>query len=126
MPEPFAWMAAPAYAERAVPPLRLATQSAPCSVRAMAVKALDDAGIAWTETFIGGGVATLGAAIAAGLGVAALSRRVAPQGTVDVGPRLGLPALPAPQLAVFSRVAEGRAKTAIRSLTAAFRATATP
>ena len=60
----------------------------------MAVHALDAAGIPWTEVFVGGGVATIGAAISAGLAIGALVRRVAPAGSVDLGPRLGLPKLP--------------------------------
>src|SRR5450756_2016187 len=89
--EPFGWMAAPDFHRPPGEPLRLATQAEPCSVRAMAVAALDAAGIPWTEVFVGGGVATIGAAISAGLAVAALARRVAPADTMDLGPRLGLP-----------------------------------
>ncbi len=56
-------------------PLRLATQPAPCSVRSMAVDALDGAGVARTEVFVGDGISTVGAAISAGLAIAALGRR---------------------------------------------------
>ena len=72
------WMAAPDFHRLPGEPLRLATQAEPCSVRAMAVDALDAAGVPWTEVFVGGGLATIGAAISAGLAVAALARRVAP------------------------------------------------
>jgi DNA-binding transcriptional LysR family regulator len=66
--EQFGWMAAPDFTPRAGEPLRLATQTEPCSVRGMALAALNEAGIAWTEVFVGGGTATIGAAVSAGLG----------------------------------------------------------
>jgi DNA-binding transcriptional LysR family regulator len=120
--EQFGWMAAPEFLHRAGEKLRLATQAEPCSVRTMAVGALDTAGIPWTEVFVGGGVATIGAAISAGLAVAALARRVAPNGTIDCGPRLGLPALPAREVSLHSRVPDAQARRALRTLGAAFKA----
>jgi DNA-binding transcriptional LysR family regulator len=122
--EDFGWMAAPDFNHRPGEPLRLAAQAEPCSVRAMAIGALDTAGIPWTEVFVGGGVATIGAAISAGLAVAALARRVAPPGTVDLGPRLGLPRLPSREVMLYSRVSDSRARGALRTLGAAFKATA--
>ena len=123
MAEPFGWMAAPDFVVRAGEPLPLATQAEPCSVRAFAVGALERAGIPWREAFVGGGVATIGAAIAAGLAVAALGRRVAPAGTVAVGPRLGLPPLPERDGMIHARVADAQARAALRSLCAAIRGT---
>ncbi|SDT07219.1 LysR family transcriptional regulator [Bradyrhizobium canariense] len=122
--EEFGWMAAPDFNHEPGQPLRLATQAEPCSVRAMAIGALDAAGVSWTEVFVGGGVATIGAAISAGLAVAALARRVAPAGTVDLGPRLGLPRLPAREVILHSRVSDSRGRGALRALGAAFKATA--
>ncbi|MDB5631203.1 MAG: LysR family transcriptional regulator [Tardiphaga sp.] len=122
--EDFGWMAAPDFNHQPGEPLRLATQAEPCSVRAMAIGALDAAGIPWTEVFVGGGVATIGAAISAGLAIAALVRRVAPVGSVDLGPRLGLPKLPAGQVMLYSSLTDARARGALRTLGAAFRATA--
>jgi DNA-binding transcriptional LysR family regulator len=121
--EDFGWMAAPDFHHQPGEPLRLATQAEPCSVRAMAIGALDAAGISWTEVFVGGGVATIGAAISAGLAVAALARRVAPPGAVDLGARLGLPRLPAREVTLHSRVSDARARAALRTLGAAFKAT---
>ncbi len=121
--ERFGWIAAPEFEYRPGEPLRLATQVDPCSVRAMAVKTLDDAGIPWTEVFVGGGVMTIGAAVSAGLAVAALARRVAPPGTIDVGPQLGLPPLPARELILCSSATDRRSRTALKALGAAFRAT---
>ncbi|CAM2282977.1 LysR family transcriptional regulator [Ralstonia mannitolilytica] len=115
MEEPFGWMAAPDFTRHAGEPIRLAMQSESCRVRQMAVAALDQAGIAWQEVFIGGGVATVGAAAAAGLAVAALSRRVGP---------LGLPPLPARSVVLHSRLADTVATKALRTFASALRATA--
>ena len=123
--ERFGWMAAPAFHRSPGEPLRLATQAEPCSVRAMAVAALDAAGVPWTEVFVGGGVATIGAAISAGLAVAALARRVAPPDTIDIGARLGLPPLPSREVILYSKKSDARPRRALRTLGAAFAATLT-
>ncbi|RQV12340.1 LysR family transcriptional regulator [Burkholderia cenocepacia] len=119
--ESFGWMAAADFEYHPPQPLRLATQAEPCSVRRMAVDALDEAGVAWTEVFVGGGVATIGAAVSAGLAVAALGHRVAPAGTVDVGMRYGLPPLPARDVVLHSNLTDARARQALRTLGAALR-----
>jgi DNA-binding transcriptional LysR family regulator len=122
--EEFGWIAAPDFNHPPGKPLRLATQAEPCSVRAMAVGALDAAGIPWTEVFVGGGVATIGAAISAGLAIGALVRRVAPAGSVDLGPSLGLPKLPNCDVILYSNLTDAGARGALRTLGAAFRANA--
>ena len=76
----------------------------------------------WTEIFVGGGVSAVAAAVMAGLGVAALAPRMLPFGAMDVGPRLGLPALPRLPVLLHTRVKSGRAKEALAALSAAFRA----
>jgi DNA-binding transcriptional LysR family regulator len=121
--EPFAWMAAPDFYRPTNEPLRLATQAEPCGVRAMAIVALDAAGIPWSEVFVGGGVATIGAALSAGLAVAALARRVAPSDTVDSGARLGLPPLPSREVMLYAKLSDTRTRRALRTLGAAFAAT---
>lgn len=119
--EPFVWFAAPGWQHRAGEPLPLATLAEPCGVRAMAGQALDAAGIAWAEVFVGGGVAAVAAAVMAGLGVAALAPRMLPLGAVDVGARLGLPALPRLPVLLHSRTQDGRPRDALTALSAAFR-----
>lgn len=119
--ETFGWMGTPDFEHHAGEPLRIATQPEPCSVRAMAVRALDASGIAWREAFVGGGVNTIGAAVSAGLGVAALGRRVAPRGTVDLSARLGLPPLPARDVVRYTSLRDPQANGALQALTAALR-----
>lgn len=122
--EAFGWMATPDFEHRDGTPLRLATQAEPCSVRSMAIGALDQAGVPWTEVFVGGGATTIGAAVSAGLAVAALGRRVAPAGTIDIGPRLRLPALPQREVVIYASATDAQAKSALRSLGAAIYSTA--
>jgi len=119
--EQFGWFAAPGWQHRAGEPLPLATLAEPCGVRAMAGQLLDAAGQPWKEIFCGGGVAAVTAAVMAGLGVAALAPRMLPFGAVDVGPRLGLPALPRLPVLLHSRVKSGRPHHALGALAAAFR-----
>ncbi len=122
--ETFGWMAAPDFEHHPGQPLRLATQAEPCSVRSMAIDALNAAGIAWTEVFVGGGVATTGAAVLAGLAAAALSRRVAPPGTIDVGARFELPPLPSRDVVLHSNITDRRTKSSLKTLAATIRAAA--
>src|SRR3979411_3212934 len=76
----FGWFAAKRFRGRGGEPLRLATLAPPCGVRAIAVRALDKAGIAWNETFVGGGVTAVAAAALAGLAGGPLARPLAPAG----------------------------------------------
>jgi DNA-binding transcriptional LysR family regulator len=117
----FGWFAAPTYVHRPGEPLRLAMVSSQCGVRALAVRALDAAHLPWVETFVGGGVAAVAAAVIAGFAVAPLARRVAPAGAVDIGPSLSLPELAPSEVVLYSRVSDPRLSGAVRALAAAFR-----
>ncbi|WP_336486343.1 LysR family transcriptional regulator [Methylobacterium nigriterrae] len=119
--ERLGWFAAPGWRHRPDEPLRLATLAAPCGVRAAATRALDEAGIAWTEVFVGGGVMAVGAAVSAGLAVAALAGRVAPAGAVEVGAELGLPVLPLSEVVLHTRLNDARSREALRIVATAFR-----
>ncbi|MDJ0950540.1 MAG: LysR family transcriptional regulator [Alphaproteobacteria bacterium] len=119
--EKFGWYAAPSWQHRVGEPLPVATMPEPCGVRVIAGQLLDEAGVPWTEVFVGGGVAAVSAAVMAGLGVSALARRMLPFGAVDVGPKLGLPDLPRLPVILHSRVEDGRPRDALAALSAAFR-----
>ncbi|MGF6874398.1 LysR family transcriptional regulator [Paraburkholderia sp. MM5477-R1] len=114
--EPLGWLATPTWLPRVGEPLALALLSPPCNVREVALRTLTAAGIAWQEVFVGGGVAAVGAAVAAGLAVSPLARRVAPRGLIDVGARLSLPALPESRVTLHSRVREARSAETLRLL----------
>ncbi|WP_299481428.1 LysR family transcriptional regulator [uncultured Roseibium sp.] len=119
--ERFGWFAAHGWQHRANEPLPVATMPEPCGVRIMSGKLLDDAGIAWTEVFTGGGVTAVSAAVMAGMGVAALARRMLPFGAIEVGPKLGLPALPSLPIVLHTRVNAGRPNDAVNALSAALK-----
>ncbi len=117
----FGWFAAPRFSWRRGEPLKLATLAPPCGVRAIALRALDKAGIGWSERFVGGGVTAVAAAALAGLALAPLARRIAPAGLIDMGPALGLPRLGTSRVMLHSRVSDPARRAALRALSATFR-----
>jgi DNA-binding transcriptional LysR family regulator len=117
----FGWFAAPRPKWRRGESLRLATLAPPCGVRVSAVRALEKAGIEWSEAFVGGGVTAVIAAALAGLAVAPLARRIAPNGMVDIGPASGLPQLGSSKVMLHSKVSEPLKLAALRTLAATFR-----
>ena len=117
----FGWFASPRLRWRRGERMRLATLAPPCGVRAIAVRALDKAGVEWSEAFIGGGVTAVVAAALAGLAVAPLARRIAPPGTVDIGPTHGLPRIGTSKVFLHSRVGDPAKLAALRALAATFR-----
>jgi DNA-binding transcriptional LysR family regulator len=119
--ERFGWFAAPTWQHSPGAPLRMATMAAPCGVRHLATRALDEARIDWTEVFVGGGVMAVGAAVSAGLGVAALAHRVAPTGAVEVSEQYGLPPLPVSEVVLYSRISDVRSRETLRALSTTFR-----
>ncbi|HJR72404.1 MAG TPA: LysR family transcriptional regulator [Luteimonas sp.] len=118
--ESFSWFAAIGWKLPVGVPLPLATQGESCRVRGAAVRALDRAGVAWEEMFIGKGAAIVGAAAAAGLAVAVLAKRAAPSGTVDVGAAFSLPPIPAQDVMLYSALNDRRSRDALRVLALAF------
>ena len=120
--EKYSWFASQKWRHNEGEPLPIATMPEPCGVRSLAGELLDGAGIEWREVFVGGGVTAVSAAVVAGMGVSALSRRMLPLGAVDVGPRLGLPELPALPVILHTRVKDGRLSGALNALASAFKA----
>ena len=119
--ETFSWFAAVGWEPHANQPLPLATQGESCRIRAVAIRALDKAGIQWSEVFVGKGAAILGAAAAGGLAVALLAQRAAPSGTVDIGESLSLPPIPPQDVMLYTTLSDRRSREALRVLTLAFR-----
>lgn len=103
-------------------PLPLLTLGAPCGVRAQAIRALEDAGIAWRESLLAGSCALLVAAARAGLGIAPMGRLAAGD-LPDLGPELGLPALKPMELMLLGRQHDAAMAAALRAIAAGVRAT---
>ncbi len=115
------WFAAPDLVRQPDAPVPLVSLVAECRMRRHSMDTLDRAGIAWREAFVGGGMAAVAAAVQVGLGVSPLATRIAPAGTVGVGPAWGLPSLSGSQVVLRSNVATPRAGAFVRELAAAFR-----
>ncbi|WP_336814469.1 LysR family transcriptional regulator [Bosea sp. MMO-172] len=115
------WFAAPGLVRQADAPVPLVSLVAECRLRQHSMDTLDRAGISWREAFVGGGMAAVAAAVQVGLGVSPLAARIAPAGTVDIGPAWGLPPLGGSQVVLRSNVATPRAGAFVRELAAAFR-----
>ncbi|MBR0874725.1 LysR family transcriptional regulator [Bradyrhizobium tropiciagri] len=120
----FGWFAAKRFVWPRGDALPLATLAPPCGVRALAVRALDKAGIGWTESFVGGGVTAVVAAAQAGLAVAPLVRRIAPPDLIDIGPAHKLPRLGSSKVMLHSKVSDPAKLAALRTLAATFRSVA--
>jgi DNA-binding transcriptional LysR family regulator len=119
--EHFGWFATPDFEHRAGEPLRLAASSPTCAIRNLTNRALDDAGIAWTEVFLGCGTFAVAEAVSAGLATSVFSCRLAPPGTLEVSRRFGLPALPSSEIILLSTLSDAKSRAALRTLAAAFR-----
>jgi DNA-binding transcriptional LysR family regulator len=117
----FSWFASKRFVWPRGDALQLATLAPPCGVRAIAVRALDRAGIPWSEAFVGGGVTAVTAAALAGLAVAPLARRIAPPGLVDIGATHKLPKLGSAKVMLHSKVSDPAKLAALRTLAATFR-----
>lgn len=118
--EKFGWFAANGWQHQPGEQLPLVTMPEPCGVRSLACRLLEDAGIAWTEVFVGGGVTAVSAAVMARLGVAALAQRMLPAGVVNVGAQLELPDLPYLPVVLHTRETDDRARDALKTLSIAF------
>jgi DNA-binding transcriptional LysR family regulator len=120
-PEHFGWFATSNFVHQAGQPLRLAASSPSCGIRNIANQALDTAGIAWTEVFLGCGSFVVAEAVQAGLAAAVFSCRLAPPGTVEISQRFGLPALPSSEIVLLSTLSDARSRAMLEELAKAFR-----
>ena len=120
-PDHFGWFATPDFIHRAGEPFRLAASSPSCGILNTATHALDAAGLAWTETFLGCGAFAVAEAVSAGLAISVFSCRVAPPGTIEVSKKFGLPALPPSEIMLLSTLSDSRSRAALKTLASAFR-----
>jgi DNA-binding transcriptional LysR family regulator len=120
-PEHFGWFATPDFVHRSGEPLRLAASSPSCGIRNVVNRALDAAGIEWTEVFLGCGSFAVAEAVAAGLATSVFPWRLAPEGTIEVSRRFDLPAIPSSEILLLSTLTDPKSRDALRTLAAAFR-----
>jgi DNA-binding transcriptional LysR family regulator len=84
-------------------PLPLIVSPSPCIYRSRAIAALDDAGIAWTVTYMSQSLAGTLAAARAGLGVTVLPSDMLPPDIIPLPHAIGLPELADAEIALMSR-----------------------
>lgn len=95
-------------------PVPLVTYGEPCTYHRLATSTLKLAGMQWEDVFTGPSVASLGNAVSLGLGVMAVTRRVATAVGLTVWEDAPLPRLPDLHCGVFVR--EGTARAAYEQL----------
>ncbi|MGV1987729.1 LysR family transcriptional regulator [Agrobacterium sp. 22-221-1] len=117
--ESFGWYCSADFDLPSNLPVPLVLQPEPCNLRAMALRALEAADIAWREVFVGTGATAVGAAAEAGIGVALLARSVAPAGLREVREGL-LPELSKLDVVMISAVTGDHANAVLRRITRAF------
>ncbi|MEK9969894.1 MAG: LysR substrate-binding domain-containing protein [Ferrovibrio sp.] len=120
------WFAAPGFSWSPAEALPLLALASPCTVRAAAIKALDGAKIRWSESYTGGGVVALTAAVQAGLGIAVLGRRASLPGMMELTRKQRLPDLPETAIVLQSRVSDPVLSRALREIASAIRADQAP
>src|SRR5882672_5270715 len=86
-----------------IDPLPLVMFSSKCRFRPIALEALQKAGRTWEIVYVGGSLNFVQTGVEADLGFSVLSPLSLTQGIVIVGNSSGLPALPAADLAIYSR-----------------------
>lgn len=112
----FGWFADARFCRRASEPIPLATHPPGCNMRAMAITALEEAGIAWRESFIGVSAASLRSAVVAGFGVAALSIGASHDGLAELGAQMDLPPLSQREIVLLSQISSHRARQGLASV----------
>ncbi|RXF75666.1 LysR family transcriptional regulator [Hansschlegelia zhihuaiae] len=118
--DPLGWRGAAGLELAPDAPVGLATLGAPCGVRAAAIRALEQAGRPWRESFVAGSCSSLLAGAALGLGIAPMGE-AGSDGAPDIGPALGLPPLPPSPVALLARARSPETGAAIRALAAGVR-----
>jgi DNA-binding transcriptional LysR family regulator len=111
---PMAWIGLKGYRRREDEPVRLAVFDPPCMFRNAAATALDAKGIPWTVAFTSPSLASLWAAVIAGLGVTVRTPHGIPAQLATAGTEAGLPPLPKVTLSLFDRGAGTRSLAADR------------
>jgi DNA-binding transcriptional LysR family regulator len=117
----FGWFATPHFVYRKGEPLRLASSSPSCRIRNVGTRALDDAGISWSEVILGCGSFAVVEAVAAGLAASILPHSLAPAGTIEVSQKFGLPSVQSSEIVLLSALSDRKSREVVNALAEAFR-----
>jgi DNA-binding transcriptional LysR family regulator len=99
---PMAWIGRADFRRRDDEPVSLAVFDPPCAFRTAAAAALDRAGIGWGVSFTSPSLASLWAAVDAGLGITVRTPTGKPPHLAVIGRAAGLPDLPRVHLALHA------------------------
>jgi DNA-binding transcriptional LysR family regulator len=97
------WVASPQLRQSKAAPLSLALLPVGCSIRSLALAALDKQHRSWRAVYCGPSVLGLQSAVAAGMAVSCLTTSAILPEFKTLGPRDGLPALPDSELVLFAK-----------------------
>lgn len=114
--DPLLWAAAAGFEPDPHEPVPLIVLDGSCGVRSAAIRALEEAGLAWRIAFLGGSVSALIAAMRAGLGVAPIGASHLPDGGVRLD---GLPALPRDRIVLHTRLEDPTRRLLVSAVRAA-------
>lgn len=112
--EEMVWVRGPAYAVDGASPVSLVTYGEDCVLHKAMIEALDKAGRAYDIVYTGSSVASLGAAVNAGLGVMAMTRSRIGASGMTVWDNAPLPRLPDIFCGIYIR--EGADRMALEQL----------
>jgi DNA-binding transcriptional LysR family regulator len=102
--EPLVWVeGAQSSIDPKKDPVPLILFAAPCSFRKLATELMEKAGRPWQIVYSSASLASIQAAVQAGLGISILGKSSVLSGMCVISPRSGLPALPDSALALYSR-----------------------
>jgi DNA-binding transcriptional LysR family regulator len=101
--EPMAWVAGSSFRDESGGAAALVLMREPCAYREAGLAALEEAGRAWSAACVVGNLASLEAAVLAGLGVTPQARSFARAGMKVLRPSRRWPPLPDTEVAVFGR-----------------------
>jgi DNA-binding transcriptional LysR family regulator len=118
--DPLGWRAADGYRPEPGAPLPLLLLPPPCGVRGVAIRRMEEAGLAWREALVAPSCAALLAAAQAGLGLAPMGE-AASGGLPDAGGALALPTLPPSEIVLLARASDAPGREAVRALARAVR-----
>jgi DNA-binding transcriptional LysR family regulator len=113
---PMTWIGGREAYRRRDEPVPLAIFEPPCFFRAAAIAALEQAAVPWRVEFTGTSLASLWAAVDAGLGITVRTAISAPSYLTPLGDGSGLPSLPPVKLCLYAGRSPGPAADRLRDI----------
>lgn len=119
--ENFGWYCSSDFKHYKDKPLQLASLSPHCGVRNLTIKALERTNTSWSEVFIADGIHPLISAISSGIAIGVLPIRTAPKELVEVGKKLGLPAIPPSSVVAHTHLSDKRSREILNTISTVFK-----